>query len=358
MVSSVNRKSLLFLSVLMFLATGCMRWDYDSTQEEFDINQKGLFIVCEGNFQYGNASLSFYDPQDNQCLNEVFYQANSMKLGDVAQSMTVFDGKGWIVVNNSHVVFAIDLNSFKEVGRIVNLPSPRYLHFVDNRKAYVSQLWDNRIIIVDPQKFEITGYITVPDMSLQSGSTEQMVQVGKYVYCSCWSYQNKIIKIDTEIDEVVGQLIVGIQPKSLVADKNNRLWTITDGGYEGSPYGYEAPALISIDVERFEVDAIFPFSKGDTPRDLKLNGEGDTLYWINDAVWRMDITSSRLPVSPFIESRDTKYYALSVNPSDGDVYVADAIDYQQSGIVYRFSSHGLLIDEFYVGVTPSDFCWK
>ena len=103
-------------------------------------------------------------------------------------------------------------------------------------------MWDNRIFIINPKKYEITGYIQVPDMTMESGSTEQMVQYGKYVFVNCWSYQNRILKIDTETDRVVGQLTVGIQPASLAMDRNNKLWTVTDGGYEGSPYGYEAPA--------------------------------------------------------------------------------------------------------------------
>ena len=41
--------------------------------------------------------------------------------GDVAQSMCIYGGKGWIAVNNSHVIFAIDPVTFKELGRIENL---------------------------------------------------------------------------------------------------------------------------------------------------------------------------------------------------------------------------------------------
>ena len=162
----------------LFLAS-CMKWDYGDAVEEFNASGAGLFITNEGNFQYGNATLSYYDPATKTVQNEIFFRANGMKLGDVAQSMCIHDNKGWVVVNNSHVIFAIDLNTFKEVGRIENLTSPRYIHFLSDEKAYVTQLWDNRIFIINPKKYEITGYIQVPDMTMESGSTEQMVQYGK-----------------------------------------------------------------------------------------------------------------------------------------------------------------------------------
>ena len=348
----------LYIFVILSL-TACMKWEY-GLEEEFDTSAsgEGLFICNEGNFQYGNATLSYYDPETKTVQNEVFYRSNAMKLGDVCQSMIIRDGIGWVVVNNSHVGFAIDINTFKEGGRITNLTSPRYMHFVSDEKAYITQIWDNRIFIVNPKRYEITGYINIPNMTMESGSTEQMVQYGKYVYVNCWSYQNRILKIDTETDKVVDELVVGIQPTSLVMDCNNKLWTVTDGGYEGSPYGHEAPSLYRIDAETFTIEKQFRFDFGDWPSEVQLNGTKDKLYWLNDDVWEMDVTADMVPVRPFLPYDNTLYYGLTVCPRTGDVYIADAIDYVQQGMVYRYSKDGVLLDSFYVGIIPGAFCWK
>ena len=356
----MTRRVLHILIVVLTVASGgCMRWEY-GIREEFDASPSGLFIMNEGNFQYGNATLSYYDPATKEVENELFYRANAMRLGDVAQSMTIRNGVGWLVVNNSHVVFAIDTDTFREVGRITNLASPRYIHFVSDEKAYVTQIWDNRIFIVNPKRYEVAGYIQCPDMEMESGSTEQMVQVGKYLYVNCWSYQNRILKIDTESDTIVDELQVGIQPTSLVVDCNNKLWTITDGGYSNSPYGEDVPALyrINIDGEKMRVEAQYRFALGDAPSEIQINGSGDRLYWINGDIWSMSVTDEYIPAYPFLEARGTTYYGLTIDPKSEDLYIADAIDYQQAGKVYRYSKSGELIDEFYVGVIPGAFRWK
>ena len=66
-------KIILFLAVtcVLFGTTGCMKWEY-GTSEEFNTSGAGLFVVHEGNFQYGNASLSYYNPATKQVENEVF----------------------------------------------------------------------------------------------------------------------------------------------------------------------------------------------------------------------------------------------------------------------------------------------
>ena len=126
-------------------------------------------------------------------------------------------------------------------------------------------------------------------------------------------------------------------------DKYDKMWTVTDGGYEGSPYGYEAPSLYCIDAATFKIEKQFKFKLGDWPSEVQLNGERDKLYWINNDIWSMDVTANRVPVRPFLEYRDTKYYGLTVNPVNGEVYVADAIDYQQRGMIYATRPKGVVV---------------
>ena len=350
------------------LLSSCMRWEH-GLMEQFNATANGVFITNEGNFTYGGATLSYYDPTLKSVENEVFFRANAMRLGDVAQSMVVRNGIGWVVVNNSHVVFAIDIETFREVGRITDLPSPRYIVFASDEKAYISQIDSDRIIIVNPKTFEIAGEIICPmTTEYRTGSTEQMVLLGDYLYVACWSYQKRILKIDTRTDEVVDYRDIGLQPKSMVADKNGKLWVVSDGGFEGNVIGYEPAKLYRLNPKNLEVEQTFELGlngTGDATRSasrLKINDKGDALYWIDGGVWRMAIDARELPAEPFIKPivgvNRSLYYALGVAPDTEEIYVGDALDYQQRSIIYRYSAEGELLDSFTAGVIAGDFCWK
>lgn len=347
----------LYIFIILLLASAFSCMDYGPMDEEdFDAipTQEGLFITNEGNFMYGNASLSYYIPSQKRIENEIFTRANGQKLGDVAQSMIIRNGLGYIVVNNSGVIYVIDINTFKVKGEITGLISPRYIHFISDSKAYVTDLYAQQITIFNPQTFRITGRINTPGHE----STEQMVQYDKYIFVNCWSYDNKILVVDSEADTVVDSIQVGIQPTSLVIDKYNKIWTVTDGGYEGSPYGYEAPSLYRIDAATRKIEKEFKFRQGEHPSEVVLNGTRDTLHFINKSIWRMDVTENKLPIRAFIEYKGTIFYGLTVDPKTSEVYVADAIDYVQPGTIYRYSPQAGLTDSFKAGITPGAFCFK
>ena len=342
---------------LSFLLVGCMTSKNGMAGGSVESTAGSLFILNEGNFNYGNASISIYNPKKKELQNEAFIKANGMKLGDVAQSMKMHNALGWVVVNNSKVVFAVDNISLEERGRITGFTSPRYIHFISTNKAYVTQLWDPRICIVDPTRYLITGYIET-GMDPQSASTEQMVQVENYVYVTCWSYQDEVLKIDVNTDQIVGRLKVGKQPSSIVVDKNQKIWVLTDGG-GATGKNEELPKLVRIDPATFTIERTFEMNEYEHPHSLTLNRYKDHLFWITgEGLWKMAINEDRLPVLQFIENYKTKWYGLTVDPTSDEIYVADALDYNQPGRVYRYTSAGDKIDQFTVGVNPSSFCWQ
>jgi YVTN family beta-propeller protein len=359
----LKKPSILFLCGV--LLASCMKDDelWKLVRNDPPPSSGGVFITNEGNFMYGNASLSYYDTETGEVFNDVFFNRNALPLGDVAQSMAIRDTLGYIVMNGSGKIQLIHTETFEYAGKITGLTSPRCIHFVGERKAYVTDLYARAVTIVDPLTLQITGYIDADNhlSRFYQHPTDQMVQCGGYVFTNCWSFDNKILVIDTATDMVTDSIEVLKQPTSLVRDRYGKIWTVTDGGYEGSPYGHEAPGLIRIDAETRTVERVFGFEAGDRLSEITINGAGDTLYFISRGVYRHPVLSEEEPVL-FIPGPPGNYpggyYSLGVDPASSEIYVADAIDFVQRGVVYRYLPGGQPVDTFRVGINPGSFCFR
>lgn len=360
-------RKLIYTGLLLLLSiAGCMKddelWEFERPPHELPYS--GIFVINEGNFMYGNASLTYYDPETRQVFDDVFFQANALPLGDVAHSMSIRDSLAYVVVNNSGRIYIFDKSTFKLKGKITGLTSPRYMHFLSDTKAYVTDLYARSIAVVNPQTGELTGVIPVSNNNrdFAQHATEQMLQYGRFVYTNCWSYDKLVLVIDSELDQVVDSVEVKKQPNSMVMDRNHALWVLCDGGAEASPYGSESGGLMRIGAGSTSAELILEFPPGEMPRDLKINGTGDTLYYINGDVYRHAILGSEgselLVESPYEGSVLSGFYGLEVDPISSEIYVADAIDFVQRGMVYRFSPEGIGIDTFRTGIAPGGFCFN
>lgn len=345
-------KILFKILVLAFFLSSCSKEPVETVFKEFDTSS-GVFIACEGNFMYGNGSLSFYNDKKKIVNNRLFYAVNNVPPGDVVQSVELYGDNLFIVVNNSGKLYVVDARTIGFKAVITGLTSPRYIYFTDNGKAYISDLYAGHITVFDPVTFEKTGII-----DLDGHKSEKMVQLGRFVYVTSWLFDSYILVIDTETDSLVAKIEVSYQPKDIVADSSGKLWVLSDGGFENSGEEPDKPSLSRIDPQTNTVEQLFRFEEGTWPSSLSINGAGDTLYYINGGVYKMGVVSPGLPQSPFILSNGAMFYSMAVNPANDEVYVADAIDFSQSGLIMRYTQSGELIDSFKAGVNPADFVFK
>lgn len=320
----------------------------------------GVFVLNEGNFQFSNASLTFYDPEADTVANNLFYKVNNALLGDVAQSMALADGKLYIVVNNSNYIYKVDANTMvcdtTKPFKLTNFYSPREMMFVAPNKAYVSDLYGSQLWIVNPMDMSHSG-------SIEMGkATEKMLLIGNELYVSNWSNtfvhgeKNSVQVVDINNDVKVAEITVGKEPNCLAVDNNGHVWVLCEGAtWEAdgeNPTLWEIDPLLKTATKRYEFDG--------TAMIMKANAFGDGLYlFFNNEVRRFDIAASALSETFRIAAPEGgMFYNMAVNPQNGELYVTDAKNYMMNGTVYRYSDDGVLLSSFEAGIIPSAMLFK
>lgn len=337
----------LLAALLLMVLPACRKDKPDQPVEtSATAGNHGVYITNEGNFQWGNGSVSWFDPASGSSVEDLYGPANGTGLGDVCQSMVLHHGKGYIVVNNSAKVVVVAPTSFVASSTITGFSSPRYFLPVGSTKAYVSEMAGNKLRVVDLATNTITGEIPC------AGVTQEMALAGGRAFITNES-KPYVYVVDTAMDAIADSVAVSRGGGTLAADANGKVWVACTGG-SGTP-----AALYRIDPQTADVEAVIPVPGTPAgPWRLRTNGTGDTLYLLNGSVYRMAITGVSFPGSAFIPADGRNLYGLGVDPSGGNVYVADAIDYAQRGRVYRYAQDGAVIMDFLVGRIPNGFVFR
>lgn len=341
---NIKFNSLLAVIAVATLAIGCKQTpDPNNGSANY---QDGVYAVCEGGFLAGNASISYIHADGDTVSTELFDAVNNVPLGDVAQSMVTRGGLGYIVVNNSAKIEVVNLVDFTSAGTINDLGSPRFIHFISDTKAYVTDLFNNMIHIVNPATMMKVGSISM------NGWGEEMIESnGKVLVVA--PNAGQVYKIDPSTDSIEDSVAVGTQPFGLVTDANGKVWTLASGGWM-----QDIPHLYRFDPVSFTVEATMAFNTVDeNPGNLSIDPTGVILYYINGDVFSLGIGATAIPSSPLIGSSAAtgSFYKMAVQPITGDLFVSDPIDFTQTGLVYRFNSAGTLLKSYDVGIAPGGF---
>ncbi|WP_375562321.1 YncE family protein [Bernardetia sp. OM2101] len=316
--------------------------------------QNGFFVVNEGNFSWGKSTLTFIH-QDGidkgRVENNIFERVNNEPLGNVGQSMTIHNGKGYIVVNNSQKIEVVNPTTLEQLATIENLHSPRYFIGINDSKAYVTTIYRDLIYVIDLQTNQITNEIRT------TAWTEKMAKLGDYIWVTSHD-ADKAWVIDSQNDEIIHTINTPEGSKWIVADEaQNRIWILAAGS------DTERARLITSSLSDVRSSESRVFDEEEKPKFLSIYN--NDLYWISDnnlyqiSSFQVD---SRLPQTPFIEGLgtvNTLIYNAVISPKNGRLLFADALDYQQEGYIFEYDLQTKReVERYKVGIIPNDICFK
>lgn len=326
--------------VFLLLFASCNKDEIgpQQTSESTVVSGSRAVVLNEGNFNFGNASLSVIDSAGN-VNNEAFADANGEPLGDVLQSAARVDDELYFVLNNSGKIVVTDLD-LNKTGEISGLTSPRYFLSLPNGRAYVSDLYSDAVSIVDLNTNQMIGEIAV------NGWTERMKMVDGKVFATNWD-ESSLIVIDPSSDEITNTIDLEAGPSGIAVDANGFLWVMCTGGLGG-----DDPVLFKVNPSTEEVAVVE--LDGEVSGFLETNPQKDSLYFASEsAVFKMSINATASPSAVFINLDEILLYGLSVDPSNGNIWLLDAEDYVQNGTAHVYTPDGNFIFSETVGKLPN-----
>jgi DNA-binding beta-propeller fold protein YncE len=315
-----------------------------------------VYVVCEGSLGNGNSSLGLYDLEKEQVYDDVYKAANNMELGDVFQSITEIDGRLFLCINNSDKILVIDKSNHQLIATIP-VAKPRYILPISSTKAYVSTLFSNKVFVINPQTLLQTGIIETPALN-----PEGMLLHNGSAYICCWdTASDKIFKINPATDKIEQEIAVaGRAPQEILEDKDHNLWVLSGNQYKG-----KTSALTCIDGTNDLRIKSYQFAAKADPIKPVFNSTKDILYFIEvnynggiayNGIYKMPVYDAELPSQPLIAAKEYQYYwALSIEPATGNIYVGDPKGFVQKGTVAVYDANGNFVKQWNTGVGPGHF---
>ena len=344
---------------LLLLITGVLVLSIDSCKKNNPEGKaptvEGVYVINQGNYGFGNGEVSFYNPANNQVTNNLFNSVNGFHPGDVLQSMYILDTLGFIVVNNSQRVLEVKIPSFKCI-RTITIPnsSPRFFLPINDSLAYVTELYQGEVHVVN----YLTGAV-VNEITGVAIWTEHMLAVGNNVIVeednslTVPGSVDSLAIINTVNNSVQQFTFPGGGVQGIVKDYLNRVWMAST---EDSVNGI--PAALYCLSSNLSVIKKLQFPMGHNPNNLCMDGAGTELYFFDTGLYNLSVNDTTVPTLAFANGGTHNFYGLGVNPVNGDVYAADALDYVQNSVIYRYGSSGNLITSFTAGIITGNFTFN
>ncbi|MEE9464911.1 MAG: DUF5074 domain-containing protein [Candidatus Neomarinimicrobiota bacterium] len=233
------------------MACGLLDEDEDSG---LTVPSQGIYILCEGNYTGGNASLWWISPDFTTSIPDVYTGLTDQPLGDTGQSLLVDGDRLYVVVNGSSTLEVFDLageNLEFEHRLDLNGAGPRELA-VSGTTGYLT-CWNLAgILVIDLVTWAIEDTIPV------AGKTEDIIVVGDYLYVAVpsnidFTNATSVLKLALDDGSLVATYDVGPGPQQLLLDGD--VLYVARQWYDYEYNSYQGLARIDLTTaEVFSVD--------------------------------------------------------------------------------------------------------
>ena len=208
------RKYIIIITSLT-IWSGCD--DVNNSSPCADLLDNNRLILCEGSFDNNNASLWSFEPQtqNSECIQ---YQ----EIGDVAQSMMVYNNNLYIVLNNSHKIEVYNIGSELTYQNTLFLEnsSPRYITSYGSL-GYVSSWNLEAILVFDLNTLEMTDTIYTPGIPENLLINEDILYTSIFSKSGWVADTNLVIAVNLINNEIVSEYNVVNGPRDLKFHDNH-----------------------------------------------------------------------------------------------------------------------------------------
>lgn len=315
-------------------------------------NQDAVMIVNEGNFMWGNASLSLYNKKEKTLTKDIYQSENGIALGDVAQSVFQKDSLLFVVVNNAAKIEVLSSITFKRKWTI-NIPnsSPRYFCVVNDSIALVSELYANKLWVVNYLSATLVSTIAMEGETGQIQYFDNKIAVLERTKLN-GNFTAQIHILDASNFQTIKKIILPSEPNSFSITADKKLYVLTDKSSSTS-----LPAkLFRYDLVSYANLDTFDFGLSENPKMLRLDALAQSVKWIvGKKIYSIALSATKLNSTPVLTLNASNIYAFDIDPSSGDLYVGDALDYTQASQIFRFDKNYQQLDQFKAGINTTQF---
>jgi hypothetical protein len=172
------------------------------------------YILCEGNFMTPNASLWRISEGSDAIEGPLHWSYPQNPLGDTGQSLTIYNDKLYIVVNNSHTIEVMQLSPGEAVyERTISLADkgPRFM-VIEQNLAYITCWLVPGIVVLD------LNSDTILETIILDGKPEGIKLIDGKLYVSIvekadsWDKDNRLLILENDGESWAVSQTVTTQP--------------------------------------------------------------------------------------------------------------------------------------------------